>query len=353
MKLFCCTATDCKVLSAFALILISLAISSQAHAKVLKDWLYWNSYAELESYSIQAPDNQYESGADVSLASTGFDAYYGKWSGHIYGVYREGSEASAEIERVQLAWAPINWLTLSAGQNYLPFSYIDTLSVSYAPTASLGLTFRENITLSMHSEHFYFSAYTYKTNLKHWNLDLEEGATEDSLDHYGADFTITLPGNVLTLGASYMSNLGDSDLFAAVFPSAEYITEKTPVSAVYASLFWKRLGIIIETIEANNAFSEYEFYGYTEGLQPRATNAEIALYASPNSWALFGYRTTHEAEFTGLSAESYVLSYTNAFYNKRAHIGFEVNLAKSYACEHTGYRRLSTTGFAFKLALSY
>ncbi|MDZ7922679.1 MAG: hypothetical protein U5M23_01180 [Marinagarivorans sp.] len=343
----------CKPLAALFLGCLAITISAQTHAKMLKDWLYWNSYAEWESYSTQHSNNEYDAGSSWSLLSTGLDAYYGNFSGHIYGSYREDTQKKPELERVQVAWSPTTWMTLSAGQNYLPFSYINTLSVSYAPTASLGLTFRENITLSLSYENFYFSAYTYKTDLKYWDITQEDGATDDNLDNFGGDFTLYFPGNVVTVGCSYLSNLGDSDLFAAIFPDAAYMTEEVPVSAAYASVFWKRFGFIIEAIEANKPFSENDFYGLLDGLKLRATNAEMAYYFSSNAWILVGYRTTYMADITGLPAESYVLGLSNSFYNKRANIGFELNQTKPYPNAITLDEEPIRTGFAFKLALSY
>ena len=197
--------------------------------------------------------------------------------------------------------------SLTAGRIYVPFGSFDSNMVSDPLTLELGETSETAIMLGMGSGEVSGSLYTFNGDAG------DNTATDNDELSFGAN--IAYATDSLTVGASYISNIADTDGLQPATDIPGQIKSAVAGMGVNFGMNMNNFSIIAEHIAAADSFANGDILangGATVANQetPTASNIELA-FDTGNAVIAAAYQTTNEALFLGLpeSATSVAVSF--------------------------------------------
>ena len=169
--------------------------------------------AGFEKIDYNDPATKDEDSSDivVSTVEFGIDAQIVKHvSGHILFLYEE-DDTPLEVDEaiISINGEDVVPLYLNAGQMYLPFGNFESHMISDSLTLELGETRESAVVAGFATDLIDISAGVF-------NGDIDKTGKDNKIESYIAGAVFTLPENTvagfgLSAGASYISNIGDSD----------------------------------------------------------------------------------------------------------------------------------------------
>jgi len=169
--------------------------------------------AGFEKIDYNDPATKDEDSSDivVSTVEVGIDAAIAKhFYGHILFKYEE-DDTPIEVDEaiISIKGENVVPLYLNAGQLYVPFGNFESHMISDPVTLELGETRESAVVAGFGTDWLVICAGVF-------NGDIDETGEDDKIESYVANAVFTLPENTfsgfgLSAGASYISNIGDSD----------------------------------------------------------------------------------------------------------------------------------------------
>jgi hypothetical protein len=167
-------------------------------------------------------------------------------------------------------------LYLDAGRMYVPFGYFESHFISDPLTLEIGETQETAVKVGFANEMFDISVAAF-------NGDIDEEGDDDHITSWTAGAVFTLPNEQfpdwgLMLGASYISNIADSDGLSDALGEefgVDNIADDAPGAHAFLSLsFMERVFLEAEYVAA---LDDIEPTGTTEEFEPKAWNVELAF----------------------------------------------------------------------------
>lgn len=231
-------------------------------------------------------------GTDIILATVelGFDAIVNSnISGHILLLHEEDSTPIV-VDEGYITISTGNDISITAGQMYIPFGMYNSFMVTDPMTLDLGETNESALLVYFAKDKFEFSA-----GIFNGAVDEIDGATvNDTVSSYFASVVASDVYKGVTVGASYLSNLGDSD--AGLTGGA--VVEKTAGYTVFVSGEYGQFAFEAEYV-ASGEFdvADLDADGDGNGDTPTAYNLEVAY--SVNDKTTIAGRYEGNSEFFG------------------------------------------------------
>ncbi len=190
------------VLSSLFLAAVMLVPGSAWSETKLSDKLALGGVIEVEAGSVSDDLNGDGSGIELATVEVGLDAKIAEnVEGHIIFLYEEGEDFTVDEGTITLT-APYG-LTVTAGNMYIPFGMFNSHFISDPQTLQLGETNESAILIGYGNDVFDVSVGTF-------NGSFDEEGKDDKVDDFVASLSVT-PVKGITLGASYISDIGDTD----------------------------------------------------------------------------------------------------------------------------------------------
>ena len=240
----------------------------------LTDWLSLSGLAKIKatSFTNSFRNPSPDSGRDDALSAVqiGFKLEMSEQVESLIVLDFEDNKTGSVLDEVFIELKSGNW-DVSVGTQTLPFgSYYSNFITG--PLLEFGET-RKTALLVGYNYHdrIEFSGFTYQGNARQQN-------TEDRIRDWAAAVEAKLIGNTLLLGASYISDVADSD--AQLLENFEHkYQQKVGAWSAYAVARTGRGEMSFEILQAASAFQELP----ANANQPRAWNFEIA-YHPKQTW---------------------------------------------------------------------
>jgi hypothetical protein len=246
--------------------------------------------------------------SDIALATVelGIDVEISdRVSGHVLLLWEEDDTDPIAMDEGTITLQLTDGLSLTGGKMYVPFGNFETNLVSDPLTLELGETNESALQLGFETGGVSGSVYIF-------NGDVDEAADiadgKDEIASLGAKigFMTEAGGGELNLGASYISNITDSDFLQEVC-SGSSVDSAVSGIGVFASWVAGQLTVIAEHISSDDILSTDCGGGAFAGdVAPTASNLEVAYTLSNGVSLAAGYQMTDEAHDLGL-AETKVL----------------------------------------------
>ena len=168
--------------------------------------------AGFEKIDYNDPATKDEDSSDIAVATVevGIDAEITKHvSGHILFLHEDGATTDVDEAIISIDGDDVVPLYLNAGQLYVPFGNFESHMISSPITQELGETRKSAVVAGFATDWLDICAGVF-------NGDIDETGQDDKIESYvaGAVFTLpekTISGFGLSAGASYISNIGDSN----------------------------------------------------------------------------------------------------------------------------------------------
>jgi hypothetical protein len=245
--------------------------------------------------------------------------------------------------------AQLNNITaLVAGRMFVPFGSFESNMLSDPLTLQLGETAETAIMLDMASGSVYGSLYTF-------NGDAEETSAAPNNDTLSFGANLGFANDNVTLGASYISNLADSDFLQNPGIPGSL---SAAVAGYGVNLGWRlnNFSLIAEYLAAAEEFTNGDVLGdggaftVANREQPTASNVELAFDTGRATIAV-AYQITEEALFLGLpeTATSIAVSFDLM---EGAGIGIEYISNEDYSVADGGTGE-TETAFTVQLAVEF
>ena len=229
-----------------------------------------------------------EDSSDIVVATVevGIDAQIVKHvSGHILFLYEiDEDETPFDVDEaiISINGEDVVPLYLNAGQMYLPFGNFESHMISDPVTLELGETRESAVVAGFATDWIDISAGVF-------NGDINETGKDNKIESYVAGAVFTLPENTvanfgLTAGASYISNIGDSDSLEGIIKDdleLETIKDYVPGYSAFVSI--SVLDRFFFNAEYLTAADEFEFTadelatGQPLEFKPSTWYAELAV----------------------------------------------------------------------------
>jgi hypothetical protein len=168
--------------------------------------------AGFEKIDYNDPATKDEDSSDIVIATVelGIDAVIVKHvSGHILFFYEDDADLEVDEAIISIDGEDVVPLYLNAGQMYVPFGNFESHMISDPVTLELGETRESAVVAGFANDWLDISAGVF-------NGDIDETGEDNKIESYvaGAVFSLpenSIPGFGLSAGASYISNIGDSN----------------------------------------------------------------------------------------------------------------------------------------------
>jgi hypothetical protein len=243
-----------------------------------------------------------------------------------------------------------NVTSLVAGRVYVPFGSYESNMVSYPLTLLLGETSESAVMLDIKSGNVSGSLYTFNGD-----ADVTSTSLNDDALAYGAK--VAYESDNLTLGASYISNIADSNRLEDPNLSK---TLKAEVPGVGVNVAWSmnNFSVIAEYVGATQSFANGDVLGTQDGTPvtvmneetPAASSLELA-YEMEGTTIAVGYQTSDEAQFLGLP-KAVTLATVSFEVMEGASLAFEYANAEDYDVVDGGSGNTANT-FTAHLAVEF
>ncbi len=232
-----------------------------------------------------------EQSSDIVLATLelGVDADIAKHvKGHILFLFEEDDTEPIEVDEgiISIDGGDALPLYLNAGRMYVPFGRFESHFISDPLTLELGET-RESAVMGG------FANDWVELSLGTFNGDTDETGEDNRIQSYVASCVFSFPeeklsGLALSAGASYITNIADSDGLQEVGTGVSTATIKDHVSG---------LSVFISASLKDKFFFDIEYLGATEGFQAGELSFDGGKAFKPNTWNLeLAYAVTEELE---------------------------------------------------------
>lgn len=230
---------------------------------------------------VEAAYNQVEGGAensDLNLATAqlGIEAQVSEEVGaHLVLLYEEGSSDALNVDEAVITLHLLDRrFMLAAGKQYLPFGHFSSHLVSDPLTLDLG---ESNDTALILRWHFTEIA---EISLAAFNGQTDQFGDDDHIDSWAAALEVA-PLAGLTVGASYLSDLAESDLGLVQNDPllGNIYNASIPAAAAFVSLAFGPLTFEGEYLAALDNFDPAIVALGTDltGQRPQAWNLELAV----------------------------------------------------------------------------
>ncbi len=209
----------------------------------------------------------------VATVEVGIDAQIAKHvSGHILFLYEE-DDTPFDVDEaiISINGEDVVPLYLNAGQMYLPFGNFESHMISDPVTLELGETRESAVVAGFATDLIDISAGIF-------NGDVDE--KDNEIESYVVSAVFTLPENTvadfgLTAGASYISNIGDSDSLQDAIGAT--IKDYVPGYSAFVSIsVLDKFFFNAEYLTAADEFAGIDF-SITQELKPSTWYAELAV----------------------------------------------------------------------------
>jgi hypothetical protein len=247
--------------------------------------------ASFEAIDHVDPAVDDERSSDIVLATLelGVDADISKHvKGHILFLFEEDDTEPIEVDEgiISVDGEDVLPLYLNAGRMYVPFGRFESHFISDPLTLELGET-RESAVLGG------FVNDWVELSLGTFNGDTDETGEDNRIQSYVASCVFAFPeeivaGLALSAGASYITNIADSDGLQEVGTGVSAATIKGHVGGLSA---------FISASLKDKLFFDIEYLGATEGFQAGELSFDGGKAFEPNTWNLeLAYAVTEELE---------------------------------------------------------
>jgi len=267
---------------------------------------------------VEAFSGEDESDITVATVELGTEARLNEQlSGAVVLLY-EKDDTDLEVDLATVTLALNDRLSVTAGQDYMPFGVFNTYLVSDPLTLELAETRATALKADFVTGPLVTSLYTFNGP----NADTE-------IDNWGA--TLGFEGERLAVSLGYIANLGDSDTLAA-----ETISDEVPGVSVSASLLLGDFTFIGEYVAAQDEFQAGDGnadYAFTTAAEPSAAQLEVAYTRGPTSFAA-SLQETEDAAVIGLPEKRWALGISHQVY-ANARLALEWAADEDYAGEET------------------
>jgi len=230
------------------------------------------------NYNNSAQDDEEASDIALATAEIGLEARIAEHvSGHIVLVWSEDDTEPVDLDEgfILVDGEDACPFYLAAGRMGLPFGRYESHMVSDPLTLELGEIGETALQVGVHND-------VVDVSIGLFNGDIDKAEEEnDRPESYFISAVITLPekfisGFGLTAGASYLSNLGDSNGLQDQ-SSAGTVQDYVAGAGLFISAAWRdTLFCEVEYIGALDEFEDGELECVEGGAKPRAWNFELA-----------------------------------------------------------------------------
>jgi len=273
----------------------------------------------------EADDDQ----SDISITTVeiGLDVEVNKWVNlelvYLYENPSFGEESSVDLDVGTLTFGNAEKFPfyLTVGKMYVPFGALlthfpDDSLIDQPLPLGFGETSQKALLAGFEHSGLALSGYAF-------NGDVEETGADNAIDSFGfdANYTVFREGrwNIM-IGASYLSNLSDSDGFEEMLVEAgiNEIRHYVDGGAAYLHMEWGQLFFDAEYMTALDAFEPDALAGDNgDGAEPRVWNIEAGYNWSwgKNLEIALKYAGSDEAESLGFPEDRYGINFNQALFD--------------------------------------
>jgi hypothetical protein len=236
-----------------------------------------------------------------------------------------------EVDEASISIRMKKIITLTTGRLYLPFGNFETNMISDSLPHELSEARETAIQLEYEKDAIFASFYLF-------NGDVSESNANDTIDNMGFNIAYyTIP---LTVGLSYINNLGDSDLITESITSTQAVVSYTPGLSVYTTAVFDNTSVFFEYVSALDEFNAADLAFKNTGAKPSTVNLEIG-YRTDKSIIAAAFQSSTEAVSLGLPETRLLLSYTMKFRKDKSltrgySLAFELASDKDYSVADGG-----------------
>ena len=286
--------------------------------------------------------------SDIALATVelGVDAAVSKdVSAHVLFLYEE-DDTVFDVDEGNITVKLNETTSLTAGKMYVPFGNFESNMISDPLTLELGETNETVIQLGFESGAVTGSVYVF-------NGDSGKVGSDESVDGMGAnvDMSGEFAGGELNLGASYISNIADSNALQEVGGNAE-VADTVPGYAFIANWSGGPLSVTGEYVAATTDFSAGDLGAIiTAATTPTAMNIEFGYDLANGMTVAAAYQASSDARFLGLAEDGYLLSLSTEVAEGAA-LAVEYSMMNDYSVADGGTGE-SSSNLALQMAVEF
>lgn len=244
-------------------------------------------------------------------------------SSHIQLLWEENETDPIDMDEATLTLYITEAWSLTAGKRYVPFGRFDTHMISDPLTLELGETTESVVQAGFDQGRVAGSVYAFRSKT-------QDAGEDPQIRGYGANigYVADIGIGSIDLGASYISNLGDSNGLREL---GTVIDRQVPGVGLFAAYnnwpFW----LLAEHIMATDQFRAGDYDGLlTAEAEPTASNLE-ASYELPNGLLVaLGYQQTDDADFLLPEREKGYLATISKEVLEGARLGIEYSAFDHY-----------------------
>jgi hypothetical protein len=237
-------------------------------------------YEDLDFKDPSEPDTT-TTDIDLATVELGVDVDIVKHvKGHVLFLYEDDEDVVVDEGLIILDGEDVIPFYLNAGKLYVPFGYYESHFISDPLTLELGETRESAVKVGFANDMFEVCAAVFNGDINETNDD------DDHIDGWVASAMFTLPedavsGLGLTVGASYISNIADSDGLEGLLDEEFGINAITDSvggwSAFLSASFLEKFAFEAEYVGAADEFERNDLgLGPGEIFKPRTWNFELA-----------------------------------------------------------------------------
>ena len=243
---------------------------------------------EVEASYTDADSAESTSDLIIATAALGVDALLTENLSATLALLYEEDDTDLEVDIATLSYSHNDsGLSLTVGQDYLPFGGYSTVLINDPLTLELG-EIRESALVANYQRGQFFSAFYL------FNGDQDEDG-RDQLTNFGA--RVAFVDKNFSVGADYLSNLADSDSLQDNDYGYSAGADVVDGASIYGEFTMDSVQLMLEHLRA---LDELAVDGNNS--EPQATHIEIA-FAVDNFTYGIAYQETDEAVFLGLPEE--------------------------------------------------
>ena len=263
------------------LICCSCSAEEESLINVLGKRISISGAVEVEIYSMdyKSKDDEDIQESDITLSTVelGIDVVLNEYTkGHVLFLWQEDNTEQVEVDEGTITLGGTQDIPyyLTAGKMYVPFGTFNSHFVSDPITLELGETRESAVLVGYVNDYFDFS-------LGAFNGDIDKNGQENKIESYITSIKGTISSEdvedfEISLGASYISNIADSNGLEAEMVNGE-IENYVPGFSSFLSMNYKKLTFEAEYLSAMKKFEAGELsFENGENIKPSAWNCELA-----------------------------------------------------------------------------
>jgi hypothetical protein len=236
---------------------------------------------EVEVYSMDYKSKEDEDAqeSDITLATVelGLDVNINEYTkGHLLFLWEEDDTEPVDLDEGTITIGAVEDIPfyLSAGKMYVPFGVFNSHFVSDPIILEIGETRESAVLVGYTNDHINLS-------IGSFNGDVDEIDKDNKIESFiasasGTWFPQDSEDFSISLGASYISNIADSNGLEAEVTNSE-LESYIPGVGGFLSICYQKLSVEAEYIGASDKFEAGELsFDNGEEIQPAAWNCEVA-----------------------------------------------------------------------------